>query len=687
MRRLNKKVSLTVASIVALMATLTGCAGLLPNNQGAKYPNPTELVFDVDTEMTIGYYEYCNVPEIVGEDEYGNLYFPVVEVRDGDNQIISLENGRFFVNSEGNYTFIYKLLFNGTTTVKTTTAIVKDKTAPDIELPYLNTSAFTGEKVTIPEAICSDNKDAKDTLECIPKVYFNDAEIELKSGGFVPSVEGVYEVKYFLTDKAGNKTTKSISVRAVDKDPNMIAYFNYPNGDIISNVTGNWNTTVEYSESGKYPNSTIGDGVLQVNPRYDSAYTAVVVGNPAIKNLTAYKYFYVDVFNPANEVVNFWINFKSGRPTVPLSANSWTRVVAKNDGNGNFTLVGSDNPTATIFGSGSGSVLATDITGMLLGLNVGKTYSFALGSMRVANELPHIEVDMQNVVIQGGTVDLNYQTVDADGANVEVSVLYNGVETAVTGSSYVCEQLGSYTFNFKLVKDGKTLDTKYHTVTTFEKDENAIAYLHKENGITISDVGGNWQAKLAYNATVDYPAVSGGKGALTVSSGQPYTGITVNAPHITNFTKYEYFYVDVYNPNDEAVDFFIFFRPNGPTVSLAAKAWTRVVAMKDDSGNFVLCGATGNITSGATGTAIFGSSVPAATNVEWIQMGILSNKAIYFGEMRAVNELPTLPEGMVSTYENTTPTPEPEPDPIPKPSGYVEGEGVRWLEIWNEIKK
>ena len=89
------------------------------------------LTFDVEEEMVIGYYEYCEVPTVVAKDSADNLYFPVCTVKSPDGEEVAIEDGKIFVLKEGDYTFEYTLNYNGETIVKSTKATATDLTAPD----------------------------------------------------------------------------------------------------------------------------------------------------------------------------------------------------------------------------------------------------------------------------------------------------------------------------------------------------------------------------------------------------------------------------------------------------------------------------------------------------------------------------------------------------------------------------
>ena len=116
----NKKRSVLLAGMclsVALGVTaFTGCdflgsiggmIGIGGNSSSSSEVQKGSLTFEVKEEITIGYYEYCTVPVVVATDDSGNTYFPKTVVKDSAGKVIALEDGKFFVTQETDYTFEY----------------------------------------------------------------------------------------------------------------------------------------------------------------------------------------------------------------------------------------------------------------------------------------------------------------------------------------------------------------------------------------------------------------------------------------------------------------------------------------------------------------------------------------------------------------------------------------------------
>ena len=681
MKSKNKRLLLLLAATV-----LTGCTEPSGSSQNssteigssktgehvlssAKSEEPVKLTFDVPAETTIAYYEYCTLPEVVAQDNQGHRFFPTTKVTNGD-QVIEVEDGKFFVALETDYTFEYTLVWNQQTLVKKTIAKVADLSAPTINTDTTSISAFVGEEVTIPALDAEDNKDKPEDLTIQAKVLHNGSEVTVSDGKFVPTEAGVYTIEYSVTDKAGNKAEKTIELNAIAKVEGEIAYFYMEGSTGFSGIVGGWTTTLRYANDANYPGSETGTALVASST---SEVSGVKITKPAVTDLTPYNYFYVDVYNPQNELVKFYINYSYNNPYINLIPKQWTRVVAKKNASGdNYEMLKTSGQVTGDAGSGKKTIFDTtctmsSFTEMFMGLQDATNQSLYFGSMRAVNELPSlpegvvyatapkVKLKGSATVNAGATSAVEFETEDAEGATLGVKVRVNGGEAVEVSSSelasYSFADAGTYEFLVTLTKDGIVIYEGSIVINAVaQEDAGEVAFFYDpDTSIAAQKLEGGWGSTIGKRTDAAYPLGNDGACLEVYTHEGAVGGVFVNNPVATDLTPFRYFYVDVYNPQDATVDFLINYEWNAPYITIPSKQWIRLVADRNEAGdNFVWRKVTGNI-SGPTiaHQNVFTANVPA-NNVKKVNLCLNNNpwKSIFLGQMRGVNTLPELPAGI-----------------------------------------
>jgi hypothetical protein len=668
----NKKRSVLLAGMclsVALGVTaFTGCDFLgsiggmigIGGNSSSSEVQKGSLTFEVKEEITIGYYEYCTVPVVVATDDSGNTYFPKTVVKDSAGKVIALEDGKFFVTQETDYTFEYTLTWNDETITKKTTAKVADLTAPSVTPASSELSAFTDSEVEVPAVELDDNRDTEEQLSVEVKVKYGDQEITVTDNKFVPTQAGVYNVEYTVTDRAGNVATKIVPVYVIAKVDGEISYF-YENGSIgFCHLLGSWQTTLSYTTAAKYPLSADGKALCVSSI---SAQSGVVINNPILADVSGYNYMYVDVYNPQDENVKFYVNYIWNNNYLEIAPKEWTRVVMKKTEDGNFEMLkvsgkisGPENDKKTVFDSNPNNPQPTNLATLQLGVEDAANKTIYLGSFRAVNELPElpegivyatapkVTLASSNYVVKGSTQKVEFATEDGEGAVLSVKVGVNGSSLVAVDDldAFSFSEAGEYKFVTVLTKDGREIFRGESLVYSIESAGNEVLFTGNQYGMKINDIA-NWQQGTAsFDAQTTIPGEAT-SGALKVTSSGALTGIEIHNPSIANVSEYKYVYFDVYNPQDRDIDFTVKYAWNYPVVKLYANHWTRIVLEVKSDGIYMRDAYVDQ--NGGTNKKLDMADY-SFMNASFSAFGMTEGEYYLMGNVYAVNELPELPEGI-----------------------------------------
>ena len=168
-----------------------------------------------------------------------------------------------------------------------------------------------------------------------------------------------------------------------------------------------------------------------------------------------------------------------------------------------------------------------------------------------------------------------------------------------------------------------------------------IADLSAADAVNKYSVTSNWGAPLVAWPHDASPA--GGSGSLQIDNstgGGSTQGIIINNPAIKDVSGYNYIYIDVKAGYNDMP--FGFYGWQKATYTIPAQTWVRVVLVNDGNGNFTMPGGTNS------DSALNGSSTDISQELLWVQT--VEYDYFYFGTFAACNELPELPQGMLTNY-------------------------------------
>lgn len=122
----------------------------------------------------------------------------------------------FTATAAGAYTVIYRAVdVDGDPVIKTfTVTAALDVQKPTITVAKIQASCGTGLTCSLPVATASDPEDGN--VAVTVKVYFGTQEVAITDGKFVTANEGTYTIVYTAVDAAGNETTETFILAAVE---------------------------------------------------------------------------------------------------------------------------------------------------------------------------------------------------------------------------------------------------------------------------------------------------------------------------------------------------------------------------------------------------------------------------------------------------------------------------------------
>ena len=666
------KLLLVLCVIFTTLAGLTACLG-------DKNAQKNQLTFEVVEEITIGYYEYCEVPTVVAKDSLQNMYFPICVVKSPTNEEVAIEDGRFFVLKEGDYTFEYTLEFNGKTITKTTKAKVVDRIAPEFITVLESKSVFNGTNVSIFSVEYEDNKDSAEDITLDVAVSLNGQEIEVNDNAFVTEDEGEYVIEYTITDKAGNSNSVTVSVYSLEKEDGEIAYF-YESGSLeLCSLTEKWSANLEFSDSANYPLSKNGLA-LKISEAGGIGYAGVILNNPAIKDITAYDYLYIDVYNPQTETVKFWINYIYDVPYIEILPQTWTRVVAQKNGD-NFDM---QKVSGKISDTGDGSKdifypgelggvpnpSASDISRIDVGMCDALNKTLFVGQMRVVDELPTLPEGIVYAIAPKATLlideivrlntkhKLEYAKEDIGDASITYTVSVNNAQPfeVVENQDFLFDAEGEYEFVATVMLNGKVIGKSVKKINCVDA-KGEIASFTDANVVNIN----NLETYASYGVYTTTTTFGYNTTNVTRVNGADFevAGIILNNPITTNVADYKYIYIDVYAEQCD-INFAVNYQYGSPFVKVKQGEWKRIVLQNDNNGDFIMLNKDGNISAGSTDKVFNGYEGEYVTNHQLSDLSGLKLVAqtdqgwrcFLIGVFSACNSLPELPENV--TYANYT---------------------------------
>lgn len=636
------------------------CAVMLSVGAACDKGGSNTLTFDVAATAEAAYGTYFEVPDVVGTDSEGKFYFPEIAVSDAQGNAVIYEDGKFFVSEMADYTISYTIEFGGENTVKTTSVKVSDKFAPEITLEKTTDIALLGD-YTIPQPEVEDDYDSAENLEVSVAVTSSKGEVDVneEKNSFHMDVADDYTITYTAKDKAGNSSTASMIVSAVDED-DCVTYFHHPLGGAgIQNAgyAANGGITGDYA----FGEDEYSYGVAFNTDAFnaDGPYVTVDIMTPYIKDITPYKYMYFYVYSSEMNISLGINNTYLANPNVINAGQAKLVYIERTQDGTDFLYMGTKLFTADEY---SRVKTPTDITGLRLTVSVSESInpgyegggfgSVYFSPIRVADSIPLAEVEMDvSTVFTGDSFALPEAT-GTGFTSISQKVYYSvggGEYTEISGGTFTPEMAGSYTLRFDVYDENVFADSIYKTLTVIaanEKEEDAVAYLHKDFGVSTLDVSAYTAAlseKYAYGnegASAKFTPTDDAFGSFS-SVGAINGHFKLKTPAIKDISSYKYLYFYIYAPN---VSLRIYAN-NGATVwdgyeTVEKGSWKRIAVTNVDGNWWFASNAQFASADQAKDITNFGFNlyVPYVGN-ESAATGATFG-GIYVSAIRVANELP-----------------------------------------------
>ncbi len=221
----RRKIAIALLAVACCLTSLfaVSCGQKTGDNTLSGKPAPTSVVNFEDEEVNVAYNGEISLnPYITAEDNNGDVYKGVAEVKDSTGVAVELFENRFTATDKNGYTVTVTAQVGGKTYTKKVKLNVIDASIPVITMDYL-LQGLVGKPYSLPAITVTK---AYDTTEIIPevRVYLNDngvkSEVTLTNGEFVPKKEGYYTIEVTATDKYGY--SKSYKQEFFIQDPKNI---------------------------------------------------------------------------------------------------------------------------------------------------------------------------------------------------------------------------------------------------------------------------------------------------------------------------------------------------------------------------------------------------------------------------------------------------------------------------------
>ena len=221
----RRKIAIALLAVACCLTSLfaVSCGQKTGDNALSGKPAPTSVVNFEDEEVNVAYNGEISLnPYITAEDNNGDVYKGVAEVKDSTGVAVELFENRFTATDKNGYTVTVTAQVGGKTYTKKVKLNVIDASIPVITMDYL-LQGLVGKPYSLPAITVTK---AYDTTEIIPevRVYLNDngvkSEVTLTNGEFVPKKEGYYTIEVTATDKYGY--SKSYKQEFFIQDPKNI---------------------------------------------------------------------------------------------------------------------------------------------------------------------------------------------------------------------------------------------------------------------------------------------------------------------------------------------------------------------------------------------------------------------------------------------------------------------------------
>ncbi|AJD93015.1 hypothetical protein JMA_41100 (plasmid) [Jeotgalibacillus malaysiensis] len=370
-------------------------------------------------------------------------------------------NKTYSVTSNGTYTFTIEDNA-GNTTNRSITVTSIDGIAPTASLSQTPTS-WTNGNVTLNLTSISDTGGSGLASVRLPN---GTVQTSFENKAYVVTSNGSYS--FVISDNAGNKTTKSITVTNIDKTAPSFSLSQNPtswtNGTVTLNVTSISDTGGSGIQSLRLPNgNTVNPGTSYTYPvTANGTYSFGLeddAGNMTTRSITVSN---IDKAAPSGTLSQTPTSWTNGNVTLNLSGVSDT-------GGSGFKHVVLPNGTVSTNSSASQVVSTNGTYEFDIVDNAGNTTTRSITVSNIDKTAPSLNNPTQTPTTwtnNSVTVNVSGAT-DTGGSGFKHIVLPNGTITTATSASQVVTANGTYTF--KAVDNAGNETSKSITVGNIDK--------------------------------------------------------------------------------------------------------------------------------------------------------------------------------------------------------------------------
>ncbi len=473
------------------------------------------------------------------------------------------------------------------------------------------------DEITLPSATVS----GAENVVTKPYIVNNGVATPI-DGTFTFEAEGTYN---FLFEVVADGKTVGILRRnafCYVEEAGNVTYFNREFG--ADNVSPFLGGTVEITDEKHIDGENYSLKYVNTDASYFKA-CGVVIDTPYIANVSAYSYLYFYYYSDSGVTATPGAQYAAKTDV----NGAWTKIIMRNDGNGNFTTDG---------------VASAGITGgNLIGLQLyfyapGGNATIYISAVRVTNTLDTASVEMPAYAASGEAISIPTATASVTGTVTQkVTVIKpDGTKEIADGATFTPAAQGIYTFVYEVSVNGKLIDSVAKKVAVYEPEEGNISYFNKAFG---AGTVGTLNAVAASATTEKH--LDGEEYSLGCSLQAPgyWPTMKLDNPYIKDLNaknsdgEYLYDYVYFFAYTDAAnTGIGIHY---ASAALLKAGMWNRITLVRSGEG-FTY-----------NGVSIFGEDGKTANDITGLQILFDTNKetawtAVYLSAIRAVKTLPSI---------------------------------------------
>ena len=425
-----------------------------------------------------------------------------------NNSIVSSDSGSFVVSSNGTYTF--KAIDNaGNEITKDITISNIDKVAPDVTLSQdITTWSASNVKITV---------NATDAESGVATIKLPDKSvINTSTGTFTATTNGTYD--FVVTDKAGNQTTKSITISNIDNTAPVITIEQTPKEITNKDVTLNVSATDIGSGVTKIqiPDGTwVNGSATSITVTTNGTYTFVAEDKAGNQTSQSINVTNIDKKAPALTLTQNPTDWTNGTVTISFNATDETGIkqVIMPDN----TVSNSNNGTFTVSTNGTYTFKAIDVAGN----EITKDITIS----NIDKIAPDVTLSQDITTWTTSNVKI---TVNATDAESGVATIKLPDKTVIKASTGTFTATANGTYDFVVTDKAGNQTTKSITISNIDNTAPTLTLTQNptdwtKDTVTITATSVDTGSGVKSITLPDGTVVNGDKVTFTVSNNGTYT--------------------------------------------------------------------------------------------------------------------------------------------------------------------